>query len=346
MKNKSLNKLKIPKPVSAGILMSYKCSSECKHCIYFSSPRCDANWISLKEAEKILTKLSGSILGSRFGDKTIGVNSGIHFTGGEPFFNFDLLLNLTKIAHKLKIPSIFVETNCFWAKDDGSVREKFKALKNAGLLGALISVNPFLLDQIPFEKTLRVVRIGREIFGKNVIVYQQFFYEQFRKLGIKGTLPLQDYLTQYSYYLNLIELLPMGRVCYAMGPLFMKYPAKKFFGTSCIDEITRDWHVHIDNYYNYVPGFCSGISLGDARNMDSILNEIDLKNRPILRALATDIKNLYDFGTAEFNYKEKEEGYISKCHLCFDIRKFIAGQTKEFDELKPKELYHQAESEK
>lgn len=346
MKSKCLNKLKIPKPVSAGVLLSYKCSSECKHCIYFSSPRCDADWMSLEEAEKILIKLSGSILGSQFGDEVIGVNSGIHFTGGEPFLNFDLLLDLTKIAHKLTIPSIFVETNCFWAKDDNSVREKLKALKDAGLLGTLISVNPFLLDQIPFEKTDRAVRISREIFGKNVIVYQQFFYEQFRKLGIKGTLPLQDYLTQYSYYLNFIELLPMGRVCYSLGPLFMRYPARNFFGVSCIDEITRDWHVHIDNYYNYIPGFCSGISLGNLRNMDSILSEIDLKNHPILRALTTDIKNLYDFGKSEFNYKERAEGYISKCHLCFDIRKSIAGQTKEYSELKPMELYKQAISEK
>ena len=274
--------------------------------------------------------------------KQLGVNSGIHFTGGEPFLNFDLLLNLTEIAHKLGIPSIFVETNCFWAKDDNSTREKFKALKDAGLLGALISVNPFLLDQIPFEKTERAIRIGREFFGNNVIVYQQFFYEQFKKLGIKSTLPLQDYLTQYSYYLNYIELLPMGRVCYALTDLFMRYPAEKFFGISCIDEITRNWHVHIDNYYNYIPGFCSGISLGDARDMDSILSQIDLKNRPILQALTSNLKNLYDFGKAEFNYKESEEGYISKCHLCFDIRKFITGQVEEFDELKPIELYHQA----
>ncbi len=341
-----MDKLILPKPVSAGILLSYKCSSECKHCIYFSSPRCDANWMSEEEAEKILNLLSESILGSHYGNEAIGVNSGIHLTGGEPFLNFDLLFEMTKIAHKLHIPSIFVETNCFWAKDDNSVREKFKALKDAGLLGVLISVNPFLLDQIPFEKTERAVRIGREFFGKNVIVYQQFFYEQFRKLGIKGTLPLQDYLTHYSYYLNFIELLPMGRVCYALKPLFMRYPAKKFFGISCIDEMTRDWHVHIDNYYNYIPGFCSGISLGDARNMDSISGGINLNNYPILKALTTDIKNLYDLGKSEFNYKEIKEGYISKCHLCFDIRKFIVGKTKEFEELRPLEVYDQAESKK
>jgi hypothetical protein len=341
-----LDKLLIPKPVSAGIILSYKCSSECKHCIYFSSPRFDADWMSVEEAEKILTVLSGNIHGSRFGNEIIGVNSGIHFTGGEPFINFNLLLEVTKIAHKIRIPSVFVETNCFWAKDDDSVREKIRALKNAGLMGILVSVNPFLLDQIPFEKTERVVRIGRKFFGVNVIVYQQFFYDQFKKLGVKGTLPFGDYLKSYSQNLNYVELLPMGRVCYALGSLFLKYPARRFFGISCVEEITRDWHVHIDNYHNYVPGFCSGISLGDARDMDAVFKGIDLKNRPILRALVTDIKNLYDFGMGEFGYKEKEDGYISKCHLCFDIRKFIAGKTGEFVELRPKELYVQERLEK
>ena len=79
--------------------------------------------------------------------------------------------------------------------------------------------------------------------------------------------------------------------------------------------------------------------------MGSISGGIDLKNRPILKGLTTDIKNLYDFGKSEFSYKEREEGYISKCHLCFDIRKSIAEQTEEFDELKPIELYNQAKLE-
>jgi hypothetical protein len=110
--------------------------------------------------------------------------------------------------------------------------------------------------------------------------------------------------------------------------------------------MTRDWHIHIDNYHNYIPGFCSGLSLGDARDMRSIFKGIDLKSRPILRALATDIRNLFDFGRGEFGYKERVDGYVSKCHLCFDIRKHIAGQTREFKELSPRELYKQAIAEK
>jgi hypothetical protein len=37
------------------------------------------------------------------------------------------------MADKLKIPSMFVETNCFWASDDRTTKEKLKLLKKKGL---------------------------------------------------------------------------------------------------------------------------------------------------------------------------------------------------------------------
>jgi len=140
-----MNKLYIPEPVSGGMLLSYKCTSECKHCMYACSPRWKADWISEKDMEKILTQLSDKIQQSFLGARRIRINYGLHFTDGEPFLNFDLLLKASEIAHELKIGSTFVETNCFWCKDDETVREKLTQLKEAGLHGVLISVNPFIL---------------------------------------------------------------------------------------------------------------------------------------------------------------------------------------------------------
>ena len=101
----------------------------------------------------------------------------------------------------------------------------------------------------------------------------------------------------------------------------------------------RDWHVHIDNYGNYMSGYCGGISLGDARDLNSILSGIELEERPILGALLTDMEELYELGVKEFGYKERKEGYISKCHLCLDMRRRIVEQKEEFEELKPTEFY-------
>ncbi len=334
-----MNKLFIQEPFSGGLLLSYKCSCECKHCMYACSPEWKADWITESDAEKVLNKLVGRIKASPEGPEGIGVNHGLHFTGGEPFMNFDLLLKLVQQANGLKIPSLFVETNCFWCIDDDRTKEKLILLKDAGLKGLLISVNPFILEKIPFERTERAIKVGNKVFGRNIIIYQGFFYELFKSLGITGTLSFQEYLQRVMNSLQYVELIPMGRAVYTLGYLYKKFPAKKFFHECCVEELTRPWHVHIDNYGNYITGFCAGISLGDARNLDLICQGIHLDAYPVLEALVTDIKRLYEFGLKGFGYKELKDGYISKCHLCVDIRRHIAQQTDTFNELQPKEFY-------
>jgi hypothetical protein len=107
--------------------------------------------------------------------------------------------------------------------------------------------------------------------------------------------------------------------------------------------LTRGWHIHVDNYCNYMTGYCGGISLGDARDITSICQGIDLNERPILSALATDLKRLFELGVVEFSYKQREEGYISKCHLCVDLRRHMAQETDGFQELRPREFYSHLE---
>ncbi len=311
--------------------------------MYACSPRWRADWISREDAEKILRNLSNAFM-DRYpeGYGEVGVNLGLHFTGGEPFLNFDLLLDLVKIASKMGIPSMFVETNCFWAVDDEITRERLLQLREAGLHGILISVNPFILEYVPFERTLRAIRAAKEIFGRNTMIYQEYFRYQIEGLGIRGRMQLEDYLKRTDaaglYY---AEILPMGRACYDLGHLFRRYPAEKFFNMSCREELTRPWHVHVDNYCNYITGYCGGISLGDARDMDAICSGIDLDDHPILAQLVSKrgIKRLYAFGVEEYGYSESESGYVSKCHLCVDIRRHISEQTDEFKELKPIEFY-------
>ncbi len=38
------------------------------------------------------------------------------------------------------------------------------------------SLTPFMLDQVPFERTERAIRISREVFRLNAIVYQVFLF--------------------------------------------------------------------------------------------------------------------------------------------------------------------------
>lgn len=335
--------LQIPEPISAGIILSYKCSSTCKHCMYACSPMWKADWLTRENIELILRRLAPRIKPSPYGSEGVSINHGLHFTGGEPFLNFNLILDAVKLANKLKIPSTFVETNCFWCMDEEHVKEKLTVLKEKGLKGILISVNPFILEQVPFERTERAIRIGREVFGENTMIYQETYYRRFKRLNIKGTLTLEQYLEKDKEALRYAELLPMGRACYKLKNLFTKHPAEEFFNESCMWELTRNWHIHVDNYFNYMAGYCGGISLGDARDIGSLTQGITLQNKPILRALTISIRSLYDFAVKEFGYKEKDEGYVSKCHLCVDIRRHIVQQTDRFKELQPRELYNYLE---
>jgi len=335
-----MGKLFASRPVSAGVFLSYRFSGECRHCMYACSPRWRADWILKRNLEKVLSQLSGLVQPSPLGADNIGINYGLHFTGGEPFLNFELLLKAVEMAREFEIPSVFVETNCFWCVNDEVTREKFLKLRDLGLNGVLISVNPFVVEHVSFDRIDRAVRIGREIFGWNALVYQEVFYEQFKMLGVRGTLSFEEYLRRAGFSdLFFAELIPMGRACYKLEKLFEKFPSERFFGESCEGSLTRGWHVHIDNYCNYMPGYCGGISLGDARDLDSICGGIDLEEYLILSFLVKDLKELYEFGVKEFGYEEREEGYISKCHLCLDVRRHIVMQTDEFKELKPREFY-------
>lgn len=335
-----MSSINLPKPISAGILLSYSCTGQCRHCMYACSPDWRSDWISLDRMMGCLTWLAPTIAPSPRGRESVSVNHGLHFTGGEPFLRFSLLLESVEFARKLSIPSVFVETNCYWCTSDKVTRDRMVELKKAGLCGILLSVNPFILEYVPFDRTERGVRVGAGVFGNDALVYQSVFYNQFRALGIRGMLSFEEYLEKTGLRgLTFAEVLTMGRFPYSLGYLFRRYRASEFLMESCRNELTRNWHIHIDNYGNYMPGFCGGISMARVTRLGDFgtqsLNKIS-------GALTVRLEKLWQLGR-KFGYSERQEGYISKCHLCVDIRRHLVSETDQFPELAPKEFYSHLE---
>ena len=336
-----MRRAKLPEPISGGLLLSYKCSAECRHCMYACTPKWKGDWIAQKDLEEVLSQLGRTIRPSPWGDQTVSLNYGLHFTGGEPFLNFELLLKTIEIADQLRIPSTFVETNCYWCSNDEVTRERLELLRETGLKGILISVNPYYAEYVPFERTERCVRISKEVFGENVMVYQAEYYHRFKHLGIKERISLEDYLelTKKEDLTEEVELFLMGRAAHQLRDLYPAYPTHSFFGEPCRPPFLRNWHNHFDNYGNVMPGYCGGISLGHWQNLDRLIKEgIDLEEHPVLRFLiAEDVQGLFHFAE-DFGYQESREGYLSKCDLCLDLRKYLVSK-QDFDELSPKEFY-------
>jgi hypothetical protein len=337
--------IKLPLPQSGGLLLSYKCMAKCRHCIYFCSPEWPADWISEKDLNQCLSLLSGKINGAPWGPHSVSLNQGLHFTGGEPFLNYDLLLRATEIANQNSIPSTFVETNCFWCIDEDSTRGKLLELKKAGLKGIMISVNPFYAEYIPFKRTELAIKISEEVFGNNVMIYQWEYYRQFKALGIKEKISLKDYitLTENRNFTGQVEMFLMGRAINTLKKHYPHYSSQQLFRQPCITPVLRNWHNHFDNYGNIMAGFCGGISLGSWRDIDMLVLEgIDLRDKPVLKYLISeDIEGMYNFAKNK-GFVENEAGFISKCDLCFNIRKFLFNRGL-FKELSPAEFYLNSE---
>lgn len=342
-------RLKIPAPMSGGLVLSYRCCAQCLHCMYGCSPRWSEDWLPEADLEAMLGQLAPHIQPSPAGPRNIGLSHGLHFTGGEPFLNIPLLTKAVTMAGGLGIPSLFVETNCFWCKDDAQTRDTLMQLKDQGLHGIMISVNPFYLEFIPFERTQRCIEASLAIFGNNTAVYQVEYYRRFQQWGISGKVPIAEYfdLEDESRLFRDVEFFLNGRAVYGLaqklGPQlsrhFAKHPARAFLHQPCIPEFVRSWHNHFDNYGHYVPGFCGGISYGDCRNLDTLLRDgIDAEAQPVLALLmAEDMAGLLDLAV-ECGFSEDPAGYFSKCHLCLAIRRHLAEQDN-FSELAPIEFY-------
>ncbi|MBI9101407.1 MAG: hypothetical protein JEY99_03250 [Spirochaetales bacterium] len=337
--------MKIPVPRSGGLILSYKCTAECRHCMYGCSPKWSADWISDKNLDKTLKQLSRTITPAPEGPASMSLSRGLHFSGGEPFMNFDLLCLAVENGAEYGIPSMFVETNCFWATDDDIALEKLKILKEKGLMGIMISVNPFYLEYIPFERTERAIRLSLEVFGRNTMVYQMDYYRRFKDFGFSGKVALEDYFKyedKHSIFSN-VEFFLSGRSPYSVdaiaSDLFPSYPAGTFFNSPCSPSFIRPWHNHFDNYGNYMPGYCGGISYGDCRELDSIVEtEVSPEEFPVLDALMREeIGEVYVMA-GELGFKEAEAGYRSKCHLCFELRRYLI-EHGDFRELAPREFY-------
>ena len=131
----------IPAPTSILAELTHRCPLRCPYC---------SNPLELdRKSAELSTDEWKRVLGEA---ADLGIFH-VHFSGGEPFLNYKLLLKAVEISETLKFPSTFVETNCFWCKSDAFTRERLRALKAKGLIGIMISVNPYYAEYVPFERT-------------------------------------------------------------------------------------------------------------------------------------------------------------------------------------------------
>lgn len=331
---------------SCGIILSYKCQSACKHCLYNCGPKWDG-WMSKERLEKLLNDIKYiwsyySITRSR----NI-LFQGIHFAGGEPFLNFPLLLDAVKMTTSINVELGYIETNAGWCRDEDDVYNKFQALYDAGLRRIFISCSPFHAEKIPLRNTFLAIKVAQGIFGTdNIIIYLAHCFDQIAQFDFDNPVGIEKYIEKFGkekageMLWTGYGLIPGGRSGYHLGDLCKKHSVISFKGQNCTFEILYSRHAHFDLYGNYIPYFCGGFSIGSTENLRNFYEDFDLEKLPLCKILVEDGPyGLMEFAKKRFNYQELTSEYVGKCHLCVDVRRHINFCTDEFPELQPRSFY-------
>ena len=323
-------------PRDIGLILGYRCQAACAHCLY----NCGPNWRDWMSPDEVEAALSAA-------KRAWGSGFQVHLTGGEPFLNYQLLLEATQIARSLDIP-VYLETNAGWCRDMDLAEVRFRELREAGLGAVLVSVSPFHQETIPLGRALEAISAARAVFGAGrVIVYQSEWLPELSQHGLQARVPLERYPEKYGknraglhLWMN-YGLISGGRAGYRLGEWAPKRPAESFKGETCREELLFAQHSHLDLYGNFIPAFCGGMRLGDWHQLESVVESVrqgDLP--PMIARLAVDGPfGLLMAARDDFGYQTLDSGYAGKCHLCVDIRAHLVQAGVCPEALMPKQFY-------
>jgi hypothetical protein len=303
---------------NAGLMLTYWCPGRCDCCYVFAGPEAGHRRYEMSaefaiECWKGIRRLAG--------DK-----GQVHLTGGEPFGDYPRLVRILQLACAKKLAGLQkIETNAAWCTDREITISRMRELKALGLTMLQISTDIYHQMYIPFERVRIAVEVATEVLGKgSVRIRWQDFYENpilaselegdRRWAAIDGELKKRP------------ERL-LGRAAETLMSHFPSRNYKDFADKNCIRAILSARHVHIDGLGNVFTGTCVGIRLGNlrgdaARPLDELWRTWDYREHPILATLI-------DQGPAglvelarPIGYEPKP-GYAGKCHICYDVRKFL-----------------------
>ncbi len=321
--------LKIDYLVSGGIIVNYKCSSKCKHCVYASSPSWPNDYMTSSTADNIFSII-----------KKLGCDS-VHIGGGEPLLKPERIFPVLKSAKANNIYIDYIETNASWHKDELSTKAVLKQLMGYGVNTLLISIDPYHNEFIPFYKVKGLMDACAKV-GMGVFPWLMDFWSDLDTFDDRKPHSLEEYRKHFGdeYLLSLPQRYGLnlrGRALKTYKPMMVKEPFERIVENSTPCRLLSGvHHFHIDLYGNFIPQMCAGLSI----NLDELSKGAKSDKYPIFKSLQSEgIKGLAAFAIDEYDYKPKQY-YAGKCDLCYDIRSYLVLiKELELQDLQPKGHY-------
>ena len=127
----------IPFLFRIGLILTYRCSAECRHCFFECSPR-RTEVMPRLTAQNVIKEAVN--LGAKW----------ISFSGGEPFLEYDSLKELITLSSERGLNTEVV-SNGFWGETGEKAQWALKPLIEAGLNVLNLSIDDFHCEYVPFE---------------------------------------------------------------------------------------------------------------------------------------------------------------------------------------------------
>jgi MoaA/NifB/PqqE/SkfB family radical SAM enzyme len=312
----------------AGLILTYRCSASCAFCYYCCGP----DKAGLMEVDTAIEAWQGLV-------RLAGSAAKIHLTGGEPFLYFERLSQIVEQAWRQNLRGLeYIETNASWAINTTEIRDRLKFLDANGLEKLKISWDIFHAEFIDIETVLRLKEVAEEVLGQDRVLvrWQRYLQEPVRIRGLE----IEEKKDVYCQALRQDSCRFTGRAAFQLAGLIADLPAAAFSGRNCKSEILGAKGVHIDPYGNVFSGQCSGIAVGNVRQMP--LDEIWCQFEP---AQSLFWQTLANSGPLGFLQQAQEAGYVpltqyaSKCHFCTHLRRFFFDKRLFWPIITPEECY-------
>ena len=312
--------MKISRFYHGGVMVNYRCNAACRHCLYACSPKRRGGYVSSDAIKNIAQTLARGRIGS------------VHIGGGEPFLDFDGLIAVVRGLASAGVRLDYIETNAFWAvgKECG---ERLEILKSEGVEALCISIDPFHAEYVPWEYPLRLVA-SCEDAGLGCFLWKREFLRVLKNLDggkrrsraeIEAKLS-SDYIekTAAAYGIRF-----GGRAVNIEEEFGRSKPVQDLLDGAPCDRLLSTDHFHADMEGFFIPPGCTGIRLP----LEETLTGLEKGRYPTFEALYTGgIAALYDLAI-QHGFTANENGYPSKCNLCFHIRHYLSSRNfAELDE--------------
>ena len=316
----------MPKERYIELDVTYKCSAQCQHCIFASSPR-KGGLMTVEDARTYLAET-----------KKLGLTGrDVIITGGEALLFYPRILEIIRAAADMGMAPIrSVQSNGSWCTNDELTRHRLTELRDAGLAGMFYSADPFHQQFVPIDRVSRGIRIAGEVFGPEHV-----------SGGSSSSYLSGEAMPTVEEHIEKLAGSPpimVARAAWALADHMPTIPLEEVLGMNCrggrqdIDP-SSVWQINVDAYGYVSSWVCSGILLGNAH--DTPFAEI--VSRPLAEQPQL-VQDLVERGpSAMLSMAEKHgfrprDRYVSKCHLCWDIREAIHMHYPEL--FAPAELYH------